>query len=296
MPTFAYAGTETANVIGCEFFPDGRLELRQTIAVDPNEKGLPNGSMAQGVAVEWVLVHPGGEVVYALISSWDHAIGTIRVCTVGAAGELTNFGDLISTGGYQPCHAIIDGSLMLIAHYLSGNVTVYDIRDAKCPKQIQNAPMPNLVTGAPWSEGPFQAAAMGAKTPLCHGLATSPVGDWLVAADAGQTAIVTFKYDRASATPLGDARHQPVAPPAPVGEHNIVSMIGNRPRKPPAAVSSLGGRSRSNGSNGNHGSHGSNRVEPARPQRCPAVAVELPARPRGLTPWPDLCSGQPISR
>ena len=46
MPTFAYCGSESAQVICCEFFPeeDGRLEYRQALTVDANPLGLKDGA------------------------------------------------------------------------------------------------------------------------------------------------------------------------------------------------------------------------------------------------------------
>ena len=267
MPHFMLCGTETAEVIACEFFPaDGRVEQRQVITVSPNELGLENGAPG-GIAVEWVVWHPSGNAAYALISHWDNAPGAIRTLTVSASGELALTGELVSTGGYQPCHAFIDGTHLLMgalcesnpatrerleghggpdhsfasfsAHYLSGNVSVVDVSDMLQPKLLQSAPMPDMRTGGPTPHAePFKACGVhgsvpGERSPLCHGIATSPAGNWLVAGDAGQTMIVTWAYDRKSSTPLQNVRSQAAPTPTPVGENTIVgppSNMGHRPR------------------------------------------------------------------
>ena len=111
--TFVYCGTESNEVICCEFFPaDGHLEQRQALAVDSNALNLPHGAPG-GIAVEWVVAHSSGEVVYALVSPWDSALGTIRTLAIApSSGEMTLVGEPVSTGGYQPGHAIIDGTLL----------------------------------------------------------------------------------------------------------------------------------------------------------------------------------------
>ena len=125
------------------------------------------------------------------------------------------------------------------AHYLSGNATVVDVSDATQPKMLQNAPMPDMRTGGPTPHAePFQACGThgpvpGERSPLCHGLAVAPAGNWLVAGDAGQTMIVTWAYDRQCAMPLKDVRSQPAPTPTPVGENTLVgppANMGHRPR------------------------------------------------------------------
>jgi len=172
-----YCGSESAQVLGFELFPaeDGRLEYRQAVVVDPNPFGLKDGAPG-GIAVEWVLAHPNGDFLYALVSPWDLAPSTCRVLSVSPSGEMGLHDEFCSTQGYQASAAVIEGDHLLIAHYLSGNVTILDLSDPGKPHPIQSAPMPDMRHGGaprPHDEpfkAPFPHSDVKEQAPLCQAL------------------------------------------------------------------------------------------------------------------------------
>ena len=227
MPTFAFCGTDDAAVVRLEMSVDGKFEQMQRLEL-PNPRNLPKGSPG-GISVEWIVAHPAGKHAYALLSSWDHAPGELFTLDVGDDDPSNGEGELaiapsgpVPSGGYQPCHAVLSGSdYMLVAHYLSADVAVFNISVTKGhagkPVRVAKATLPRRGPLPAWvvtaqvaaSEPPppsantsaagegnkseeadpeargFRAPEPGEFAPLCHGLALEPDGDYLVACDAG---------------------------------------------------------------------------------------------------------------
>jgi len=190
-------------------------------------------------AVEWLVVHPVLPRLYALSSFWKPMSkvraaqtrhGELNVFGIDAAtGSLSRLASLDS-GGHQPCAGTCspDGSLLAVAHYLDGRVSVFPLDGSGNPV-AEGARVLRL----PWKQGKEVSDAErlmdGVTGPLCHGLAFSPSGRWIATCDAGQGRIVVFP---ASASDGAEATVADVlsAPPAGRIQLRIARRFGQRPR------------------------------------------------------------------
>lgn len=154
--------------------------------------------------VEWLAVHPNRKRLYAFSCFWkpmekvqakDTRQGSLVVFEIdGQTGQLTQRMVLDSLG-HHPCAAecTTDGSMLGVAHYLDGSITLFPLSEAGDPlpekARVLSMPWRNEGEDTPRNE---ERIFDGLTGPLCHGLAFSPSGRWVVACDAGQSRIVSF--------------------------------------------------------------------------------------------------------
>ena len=209
-----------------------------------------------GTTASSIVCHPAGRHLYALAAHWDKAPGEIMVLDIDADGllSLTEQQPSVTSGGYQPCHAVLSGTdFMLVSHLLSGSIAVFNIQaskgfagrpqlmtqtalpDRRPPVEPLLPPPPAWLLATPLrllvrDATKFVAPADGELAPMCHGLALAPDGDFLVACDIGQGVLVAYPFEQGR---LDNPISYPTsAPPATggLGGSHIAASAGHRPK------------------------------------------------------------------
>ena len=222
---FIYCGTESASVLTGVLADDGTIRHIGSLSVAPESDALVSSAagfsakLSGAPRVEWVTAHPSGTWLYSFVSFWDKRPGILRTHAIADDGELTEVDGgeeeascHLKMRGYQPCHAVWQGTLCACAHYLSGDIEVFDMSSGGSPRNAAFARLPGKRR-----QGKFEAPAFGEIAPHCHGLAACP--GWLVCCDAGQACLVVYSLDQASGQ-LGQPQ------PCSLGESPVVGSAG----------------------------------------------------------------------
>lgn len=185
------------------------------------------------MAVRWLVTHPSGKWLYALVSFSDQHPGELRTFAIRDTGLLDDESRAIPSGGYEPCHAEIHrGHWLAVAHRLSGDVAVFSIRGG-LPVRSGAVRLPSGNEPAPVASdsGAFVAPLPGA--PMASAVAFAPSSRHLVAADAGQAALVSIEFDSDT-----DELSKPVTHPmatasvaGPGGQVLAAQVLGGRPHR-----------------------------------------------------------------
>ncbi|MEY4415900.1 MAG: hypothetical protein RIQ53_3193 [Pseudomonadota bacterium] len=165
----------------------------------------------------WLSLDAEGQRLYVLTD--EPAGGQLSVWRTGrSAVELGR----AATGGAGPTHLLLDGAARsaLVAHFGSGSVA----RLALAPDGTPQGPS-QIVTHT--GSGPHRRQA----SPHAHGLALSPSGRWLLAADMGADRVFIHPHDRTDGR-IGPTPARPAVPafavPAGSGPRHLVFAPGGR--------------------------------------------------------------------
>mmetsp|Transcript_19875 Transcript_19875/g.42778 ORF Transcript_19875/g.42778 Transcript_19875/m.42778 type:complete len:430 (-) Transcript_19875:289-1578(-) len=196
MPRMLYCATEGEHVLTCELLADGSIQQRQCLALSDQPLGSSWHCSSAGMVVKWLVAHPGGLHVYVLLSRGAEKLGRMLILSiVPSDGKLDLAGarPSSSTGGYSPCYADMLGmQWVAIAHYLSGDISIFDTADAASPRFTSMATLPGQRA---WSkEQTFEAPQVGELEPLAQCVKFSPSGKWVIVADTGQACVVSFPF------------------------------------------------------------------------------------------------------
>lgn len=151
---------------------------------------------SKGVAAEtpdpsWIVLHPSGKFLYAANESGKRS--TITAFSVDAkSARLTQLNQLPALGE-DPCHLSVDrtGKYLFVANYSSGNVVVFPILpDGRLGEHTANVKDTGTL-------GPNKKRQEG---PHAHWVQVSPDNRFLLVADLGLDAILSYRFDAAKGT------------------------------------------------------------------------------------------------
>lgn len=185
--TMLYIGTYTATESAYGRQSQGIYRFR----FDPATGALTPAGVTTGIAnPSWLALHPNGRFLYAGSEVREHgrrsggaAVAYARTATTG---ELTRINDAL-TGGAGPCYLSLDpsGRLLLVANYVSGNLTILPVRP---DGGLEPAAQLIQHTG----HGPVADRQEG---PHAHCVLPDPTGRFALAADLGSDQVLIYRID-----------------------------------------------------------------------------------------------------
>lgn len=234
-------GTESANVLVFEL-KGAELDFVATVAAaQPPPRALPKekkqglGKLVRGdyIAVEWVQAH--GAHFHALVCCLDRREG--ELVTFACDGNPLRMVAATPTAGYQPCHAHTRGRWLAVAHFLTGNVSLFDVQDG-APRGGAPTCVVNLEDSRPDAPSrptleDFKLGGIFDSRPMAHGVCFHPQGQWLVAVDVGLSKLNAWRFDERAGVLAEPAVVSPVGPPPVLGgrtQRYMARKAGSRPR------------------------------------------------------------------
>lgn len=162
------------------------------------------GLVAETTSPAFLAWHPSGRHLYAINET---AEASVAAYSVDEAGALTEVGTPQPTGGRGACHLTVhpSGRHLLTANYGSGHVSVHELLpDGSVGKRTALVQHEGSGPNADRQEGPH-----------AHQVRVDPSGRWILAADLGIDAILTYALDldAGTLTPGPAAKTAPGAGP-----------------------------------------------------------------------------------
>jgi len=154
-------------------------------------KLTPKGLAATTPNPSWLVVHPNGRFVYAANESGKQS--TITAFSIDETSSKLNQLNQVPALGEDPCHLSIDkiGKYLFVANYSSGNVVVFPILpDGRLGEHTANVKDVGTL-------GPNKKRQEG---PHAHWVQVSPDNRFLLVADLGLDAILSYRFDATKGT------------------------------------------------------------------------------------------------
>jgi len=154
-------------------------------------KLTPKGIAAETPNPSWLALHPNGKWVYAANEAGKQS--TVSAFSIDAQTAKLTLLNKLPAEGEDPCHLSFDktGKYLLVANYTSGTVAVFPI-------------LPDGKLGAPTSVvkdagtlGPDKERQEG---PHAHWIQASPDNRFVLVADLGLDAILSYRFNSAKGT------------------------------------------------------------------------------------------------
>jgi 6-phosphogluconolactonase len=154
-------------------------------------KLTPLGVAAETPDPSWVVLHPSGKFLYTANEAGKSSM--VSAFSVDAqSGKLTLLNQLPALGE-DPCYISFDktGKYVLVANYTSGNVVVFPVgADGKLGAPTANAR----------DEGKLGPNKERQEGPHAHWVQVSPDNHFLVVADLGLDAMLSYRFDSTKGT------------------------------------------------------------------------------------------------